>query len=214
MPRRKKNQSLDPTRHLRRRLTYANVVATLALFATLGGSSYAAVKLAPGSVGNKELRNGAVTSTKVKKGSLLARDFKPGQVPRGATGPPGPAGAPGPTGPAGPTGSAGATGARGPSDAWALRKTGQNNAITLPAGSFVVGGTVYFGTAPAPQCTVWHATGPGSAIGRTAFGTPTNGQYTLPIADAFTNTTPQAIWVDCTGTGSPEIEITQVATLH
>ena len=89
MPARKENQSLGFTRHLRRRLTYANVVATVALFAALGGSSYAAIKLAPGSVGNKELRNGAVTSTKVKKGSLLARDFKPGQVPRGATGPSG-----------------------------------------------------------------------------------------------------------------------------
>ena len=214
MPARKENQSLGFTRHLRRRLTYANVVATLALFAALGGSSYAAIKLAPGSVGNKELRNGAVTSTKVKKGSLLARDFKPGQVPRGPTGPSGPAGAAGLVGPAGPTGPAGVPGPRGPSDVWTLRKTGQNNAITLPAGSFVVGGTVYFGQARAPQCTVWHATGPGSATGRTAFGPATNGQYTLPVADAFTTTTPQAIWVECTGASSPEIEITQVATLH
>lgn len=103
-------------RRLTRRLSYANVVATLALFAALGGSSYAAVKLAPSSVGNKELRNGAVTSQKVKKGSLQARDFKPGQLPRGAAGPQGsnggagPQGAPGVQGPAGPKGDKGDAG--------------------------------------------------------------------------------------------------------
>lgn len=101
---------------LARRLSYANVVATLALFVALGSSSYAALKLAPGSVGNKELRNGAVTSQKVKKGSLQARDFKAGQLPRGASGPQGPKGAVGPQGapglqgPAGPQGDKGDTG--------------------------------------------------------------------------------------------------------
>ena len=79
----------------------------------LGGSSYAAVKLAPGSVGNKELRSGAVTSDKVKKGSLQRRDFKPGQLPTGATGPQGPAGPQGAQGPAGAQGLAGAQGAKG-----------------------------------------------------------------------------------------------------
>jgi hypothetical protein len=43
------------------RLSYANVVATIALFISLGGASYAAIALPPHSVGARELRAGAVT---------------------------------------------------------------------------------------------------------------------------------------------------------
>lgn len=46
---------------LRPRLTYANVMATIAVFVALGGSSYAAVQLSKGSVATKHLKNGAVT---------------------------------------------------------------------------------------------------------------------------------------------------------
>lgn len=119
-------------RRLAARLSYANVASTLALFGVLaGGSAYAAVKLAAGSVGTRQLRNGAVTAAKVKKGSLLALDFKSGQLPRGATGAqgapglpgaagaPGQAGAPGATGPQGVTGSQGVTGAAGTAVAFA-----------------------------------------------------------------------------------------------
>jgi hypothetical protein len=41
-------------------LTYANVVATLALFIALGGASYAAATLPANSVGPRQLRSGAV----------------------------------------------------------------------------------------------------------------------------------------------------------
>lgn len=44
------------------RLSYANVVATLALFIVLGGASYAAVTLPAGSVGARQLRRGALTT--------------------------------------------------------------------------------------------------------------------------------------------------------
>jgi hypothetical protein len=44
------------------RLTYANVVATLALFVALGGASYASLVLPAGSVGPAQLRAGAVTA--------------------------------------------------------------------------------------------------------------------------------------------------------
>lgn len=47
-------------RHLTDKLTYANVAATLALFISLGGVSYAAVTLPAGSVGAKQLRANAV----------------------------------------------------------------------------------------------------------------------------------------------------------
>lgn len=42
------------------RLTYANIVATIALFVGLGGASYAAITLPAGSVGAKQLRANAV----------------------------------------------------------------------------------------------------------------------------------------------------------
>jgi hypothetical protein len=41
-------------------LSYANVVASLALFIAVGGASYAAVELPAGSVGSAQLRDGAV----------------------------------------------------------------------------------------------------------------------------------------------------------
>lgn len=82
-----------------------NVIAYLALFVALGGTSYAAVSLPANSVGGKQLKKNAVTSKKVKDGSLLRVDFKAGQLPagpRGATGPQGAQGVPGAQGPAGP----------------------------------------------------------------------------------------------------------------
>ena len=84
---------------LRSKLTYANVVATLALFVALGGSSYAAVVLSSNSVKSKHIGKGqvkrpdigrnAVISAKVKNASLLAADFKAGQLPPGPKGDPG-----------------------------------------------------------------------------------------------------------------------------
>lgn len=105
---------------LRRRLTYANVVASLALFVALGGVSYAAVKLPKKSVGPAQLKKNAVTkvalgtdavtSEKVENGSLLARDFKSGQLPAGLPGAQGPKGDPGLKGDAGLAGAVGRPG--------------------------------------------------------------------------------------------------------
>jgi hypothetical protein len=89
---------------IRCHLTYANVIATLALFVALGGSAYAASKLPKNSVTAKQIKNSSVTSPKVKDGSLLSKDFKAGQLPGGASGPrgaSGPQGVPGQTGPPG-----------------------------------------------------------------------------------------------------------------
>jgi len=57
-------------------LSYANVVATLALFVALGGASYAALKLPKNSVGQKQLKKNAVNSSKVKNNSLTGADIK------------------------------------------------------------------------------------------------------------------------------------------
>ncbi len=78
------------------------IVALIALFVALGGTTYAAVNLPANSVGTKQIKNGAVTRTKlannavtsakVQDRSLLAADFKPGQLPQGPIGPMGPKG--------------------------------------------------------------------------------------------------------------------------
>jgi hypothetical protein len=86
------------TRHLRK-----NVVAYLALLFALSGTSYAAATnlLPANSVGTKQVINR----------SLLKKDFKPGQLPRGARGP---QGLPGPAGRQGVQGPIGLQGAQGP----------------------------------------------------------------------------------------------------
>ena len=76
--------------------SYANVVATLAIFIALGGGAYAAITLPAKSVGSKQLKNRAVTPRKVAPKAI--RMFKGDRGPRGATGiggPPGPPGQPG-----------------------------------------------------------------------------------------------------------------------
>lgn len=88
------------SRRIRNRLTYANVIATLALFVALGGSSYAALKLPRNSVGSQQIRTGAVASSEVKDRSLQLQDIsKPARESlAGKQGPPGaqgPAGQPG-----------------------------------------------------------------------------------------------------------------------
>jgi hypothetical protein len=60
---------------LRPRLSYANVVATLALFAALSGGAYAATQLPRNSVGTAQLKENAVTGAKVKDGSLTGADI-------------------------------------------------------------------------------------------------------------------------------------------
>jgi hypothetical protein len=90
------------------------VVALLALFVALGGSAYAAIKLPKNSVGTKQLKDSSVTSAKVREHSLLASDFKTGEVPSGPQGPKGDAGPQGPKGDAGPQGPKGDTGPQGP----------------------------------------------------------------------------------------------------
>jgi hypothetical protein len=48
----------------------SNVVAYLALFVALGGTSYAAFRLPAGSVGNRALKNHSVSAVKLDRGSI------------------------------------------------------------------------------------------------------------------------------------------------
>jgi hypothetical protein len=88
----------------------AIVIATLALFAALGGTAVAAGTLITG----KQIKNGSITGVDVKNKSLTPRDFR-GSVrgPRGLTGPSGPAGPQGVQGPQGAQGMAGPKGDKG-----------------------------------------------------------------------------------------------------
>jgi hypothetical protein len=94
---------------IRKRLTYANVVATLALFLAIGGVSYAAIKLPKNSVGTKQLKNGAVTGKKLAPAAVKSL------------------GTPGPQGPIGPAGATGPQGSPGePGSALGYAKVGYN----------------------------------------------------------------------------------------
>jgi hypothetical protein len=74
------------------KFTYANVVATLALFVALaGGTAFAATQLPKNSVGSKQIKKGAVTPAKLSK---AAKSTLKG--PAGAAGPQGDRGEPGP----------------------------------------------------------------------------------------------------------------------
>jgi hypothetical protein len=90
------------------------VVALLALFVAMGGVGYAAFKLPNNSVGSKQIKKGAVNSSKVKDASLLAGDFKAGQLPAGARGIQGLKGDPCPASDANCKGPKGDTGPQGP----------------------------------------------------------------------------------------------------
>ena len=67
-------------RALADRLTYANVVATLALFIALGGISYAAVKIPRNSIGTKHIKKGAITADKIRNGAIGSAKIRDGGV--------------------------------------------------------------------------------------------------------------------------------------
>jgi len=85
------------------RFIRSNAISLLALFVALGGTSYAVIHLPRGSVGPRELRKNAVSSSKVRDGSLRLADLR-SSARRALHGQAGPAGPAGPSGPGGETG--------------------------------------------------------------------------------------------------------------
>jgi hypothetical protein len=68
-------------KQIRKRLTYANVMSTIAVFLVVGGASaFAASELAKNSVGTKQLKSNAVTTAKIKKEAVAAAKIKNGAV--------------------------------------------------------------------------------------------------------------------------------------
>lgn len=138
-------------RILRRRPSPALVIACLALGIALGGTSYATVLQVPrNSVGAPQLKNravttrklapSAVTSAKVRNGTLVRADFARGALPVGPAGPTGPAG------PAGPSGLSGVERVETTSlSNSASPKTAQ---MACPAGKRLIGGGARLNNAP------------------------------------------------------------------
>lgn len=83
-------------RIIKGRLTYANVMSTIAAFVALGGTSYAVTQLPHDSVGARQIKRSAVRSPEVKNGSLRLGDLgaRTRAALRGQKGDTGPPGAP------------------------------------------------------------------------------------------------------------------------
>lgn len=73
-------------KRFRPRLTYANVIASLALFIALGGAAVAA-GLPQNSVGPNQIKKGAVTSKAIRKQAVTAGKIAPKAVVAGKLGP-------------------------------------------------------------------------------------------------------------------------------
>jgi hypothetical protein len=124
-----------------RRPSAATVIASVALFVALSGTSYAVSQLPKSSVGNAQLKANAVTGSKIKDGSIGRSDLSGDAI---AAGPRGPRGA------EGPAGQPGAAGASGIARAYVAHApaivplpSGQSPTATvgslrLPAGSYAV----------------------------------------------------------------------------
>lgn len=144
------------------RLTYANVMATIALFISLGGSSYAVLRVTGKSVVNNSLTGADITdltSRDIRDHSLLLRDFKRGQLRASSQG------APGPQGNTGAKGDTGAQGVPGP----LLHTLGSGQTLfgkyyafddPAPAGQFAVDGVSY--EFPLPSVPTEHYLAPGA----------------------------------------------------
>ena len=185
---------------------HATVVAYLALFVALGGTSYAAITVTgsnvtdesltgqdvrDGSLRSRDVENNTLTSSDVRDSSLRERDFLPGSLPQGERGPAGPEGAkgdtgpvgpPGPSvsgsteGPAGPAGPAGPVGPAGPAGPAGTKGDSGPTGERGPAGTTGPAGPTG-DSGPTGENGSPGATGPVGATGQTGPRGPSNGYY-------------------------------------
>lgn len=63
-------------KQIRKRLTYANVMSSIAVFLVLGGAAIAATQLPKNSVGTKQLKKNAVVTAKIKNNAVTTGKIK------------------------------------------------------------------------------------------------------------------------------------------
>lgn len=204
---------------LRRHLTYANVVASLALFLALGGAAFAATQLPRNSVGTGQLKPEAVTAGKIAKKTRAQLKGEPGPAgPQGKTGKTGAKGATGPKGATGATGARGATGAAGTDGTGpafeVFRQTpkaiGTSSTVVLtesiPAGSYVISANVSLAeAAEALQTVSCEVTGGGGAV--TAVDGKVTSEFpaTVPLSTTVNLGATATIALTCESPGGGEV---------
>lgn len=198
---------------LRRHLTYANIVASFALFLALGGAAYAATQLPRNSVGTGQLKPEAVTAGKIAK--KTRNQLQGARGPAGQQGPAGKNGAKGAAGAKGATGVKGDTGARGPAGpagtdgtgpAFEVVKTsgGLNGTImsqAVPAGSYVESATLFVRNLSSTEAgLVVCGIGPegNDSAGATI---PVDGSTTIPVSRVATFGAQTEVSVGCSTIG-------------
>jgi len=153
------------------------VIACLALAVSLSGVGWAVTVLPKNSVGTAQLKANAVISKKVKNGSLLAADFKRGQLPAGPAGLQGERGQEGEKGDKGDAGAPGISGYQIVTSPFTANATTFNGgAVLCPSGKKALGGGVFsdqvasqgpyvHSSQPRPDGSGWQATTARSAAG-------------------------------------------------
>lgn len=150
---------------LRNRLTYANLMATVAVFIALGGGAYA-ISVGKNAIKSKHIKDGQVSSADVRDNDLIGTDIDEDTLqlragpagprgPKGDTGNPGVEGAAGPEGAQGPQGVQGAQGNPGLSNVEQVQATStvtgsqspKSMTVNCPAGKVVVGSGGFLGDA-------------------------------------------------------------------
>jgi hypothetical protein len=182
----------------------ALVIATLALFVALSGTSIAAVSYISGS----QIKNHTIAETK-----LTSKAIKLLQGQRGLKGPTGPIGAQGPQGAQGVQGAKGSTGGIGPSDAYSTYVstavplgTGFKTvaSLTLAAGSYAViaNATLYMPSMQGTECRLIDST-----AGLIDVNNVSPVMYDTPTLLAPVTTTGSTVTVQC-GSNETDAQVT------
>lgn len=203
---------MNALKNLASKLTYANIIATLALFIALSGVSYAATKLPKNSVGTDQIKNGAVTSKKIDKKTLASLTGDPGA--------------------AGTNGANGKDGKDGASDIWtddgtnvAIPSDGEFHdiaSVTVPAGNFFISAneSVFPGSNSTTgiNCGVYDGTSTYQAQNYTPPGTG-NAAFTFSqsLTKTYANSTTLTIRCGAAGAqgiGTISLSALKVTTVH
>jgi hypothetical protein len=208
------------------KFTYANVIATLALFLVLaGGSAFAASQFGKETIGGRSIKKESIGPAKLNKAAKAALTGPAG--PAGAKGANGATGATGPAGPAGPAGPQGPAGAPGPAGqgklfafegAPVVITAGQTVAeLELPAGSYLLQGkldAVHIGNASSTrlECTLL-AAGEGVDFVKLRLAANNNGEALIfgvvPFQAAVTLESPSIVEIACASSLGDEIELSE-----